>query len=371
MPGQPAKARERIAQLEKADETSPNAGLPASSIFRCVGLCSFYIVISASLIEFNKHLMHKDRFPYAVAMTTCHMAMTCLLCNFLYWAKPSLYPAMAQTEGQRLRLLQWFVPLGCLFALGLSCSNKAYLYCSVAFLQFMKESNVASVFAMGSLVGLQQCTRVRLFVLLWIVFGASIAVHGEVDFIWLGFGIQVVSQVAECSKTVLGEMIMKGSLKLDPLTYTRFMSPICLCVLLVATATTWEHEIAVRFKEWWHLLLPNACLAFVLNVVVAMIIKECSSLTFMLTGLVKDMIIVLASTVVFGEIVVHQQILGFVVCMAGILFWSHMRINPDSLSVKGLQMALGDTKADGAACAKADAGELAHLLSKKARVVGP
>jgi len=307
--------------------------------------------------------MRKDRFPFAVALTTGHMAMTCVLCNLLYWAKPSLYPSMAQTEGQRLRLLQWFVPLGCLFAVGLSCSNKAYLYCSVAFLQFMKESNVALVFAMGSFVGLQRCTRSRLFILFWIGIGASIAVQGQVDFLWLGFGVQVISQVAECSKTVLGEMIMKGSLKLDPLTYTRFMSPICLCVLLLATATTWEHEVVVRFQEWWHLLLPNACLAFVLNVIVAMIIKECSGLTFMLTGLAKDMIIVIASTLLFGELVVHQQILGFVVCIAGILFWSHMRASPDSPSVKGLQMALGETKAD--------TGELAHLLFKKAHVVGP
>jgi len=366
MPGQPVKADgARIAQPKAADETLPNAdaGQPASSIFRCFGLCSCYIVISAGLIEFNKHLMRKDRFPFAVAMTTGHMAMTCVLCNLLYWAKPSLYPSMAQTEGQRLRLLQWFLPLGCLFAVGLSCSNKAYLYCSVAFLQFMKESNVAVVFAMGSFVGLQRCTRSRLFILFWIVIGASIAVQGQVDFLWLGFGIQVISQVAECSKTVLGEMIMKGDLKLDPLTYTRFMSPIGLCVLLLATATTWEHEVVVRFQEWWHLLLPNACLAFVLNVIVAMIIKECSGLTFMLTGLVKDMIIVIASTLFFGELVVHQQILGFVVCIAGILFWSHMRASPDSPSVKGLQMALGETKAD--------TGELAHLLFKKAHVVGP
>jgi hypothetical protein len=306
--------------------------------------------------------MHKDRFPYAVALTSSHMAMTWLLCNFLYWAKPSLYPSIARTEGQQLRLLQWFVPLGFLFAIGLSCSNKAYLYCSVAFLQFMKESNVALVFIMGCLVGLQQCTRSRLFVLVWIVLGAYIAVHGEAHFIWLGFGLQLISQVAECAKTVLGEMVMKGGLKLDPLTYTRCMSPICLGLLLVATAATWEHDIGVRLKEWWPLLLPNACMAFALNVTAAVIIKECSAMTFMLTGLVKDMIIVLASAGIFGELVVPQQYLGFVICLTGILFWSHMRMDPDSPAVRTFKMTLGEEKGD--------AGEISHLL-KKAHVAGP
>merc|ERR1719313_725465 len=138
---------------------------------------------------------------------------------------------MSKTEGRRVQLLRSFVPLGGLFALGLACSNKAYLYCNVAFLQFMKEANVALVFPLGSIVGLQQCTRSRLFVLGWSLVGACMAVHGEVHFVVVGFVVQVFSQLGECGKTVLGEWIMQGK-KLDPLTYTMFMSPICLSIMI-------------------------------------------------------------------------------------------------------------------------------------------
>lgn len=315
------------------------------------------------MIGFNKHLMHKDRFPFPVALTTCHMGMTLLLCNVLYFVKPSLFPSMRGTQGHELTLVKWFVPLGCLFAVGLCFSNKAYLYCSVTFLQFLKECNVAVVFIMCVLIGLQHCTRSRCFVLFWIVLGASLAVHGEVHFVWVGFGIQVISQLAECSKTVLGEIIMQGPLKLDALTYTRYMAPVCFAVLLMATAVTWEHEVVVRGKEWWRLLLPNACMAFLLNVLAPMIIKDCSALTFMITGLIKDMVIVLASSVVFGEVVVRQQIIGFIVCLAGILFWSHMRLNPESPSVRGLQVHLGE--------AKADPDECVPLILRKCHKLGP
>merc|ERR1719217_1885178 len=137
------------------------------------------------------------------------MLMTLFCCNVLYWIRPSLFTAMASTEGHRVKLLRWFVPLGCLFAVGLSCSNKAYLYCNVAFLQFMKEANVALVFGLGVFVGIQECSRSKLFVLAWILLGAFMAVHGQVEFVWVGFLVQALSQLGECGKTVLGEKIMQ------------------------------------------------------------------------------------------------------------------------------------------------------------------
>uniref|UniRef100_A0A7S0FXY1 Sugar phosphate transporter domain-containing protein n=1 Tax=Pyrodinium bahamense TaxID=73915 RepID=A0A7S0FXY1_9DINO len=314
---------------------------------RALVVCALYIATSASLIHFNKFLMHPERFPFAMALTAAHMLVTFLLCSLLYLLSPSLFPGMARTAGRRGELLRWFAPIGCLFAVGLYCSNRAYLYCSVAFLQFMKELNVVLVFALSCSVGLQRCTRARLMVLVWIITGASIAVVGEVHFVWLGFAIQVCSQLGESGKNVLGEWIMRGSdLRLDPLTYTMFMSPMCLVVLLIGTVFTWQSEIAVRAVEWWKVLLPNAGLAFALNVSVALVIKECSAVTFVLAGLVKDMAIVAACVLVFGELVLYQQLLGFVICLGGILCWSYMRINPGSAFIQGLLAAVGEAPKD-------------------------
>jgi len=310
---------------------------------RSIFLCTLYITVSAGLIHFNKHLMHRDRFPYALPLTAFHMMTTFSLCGLLYLVKPSFFPSMEKTRGRRLQLLRWFVPLGCLFAVALYCSNRAYMYCTVAFLQFMKECNVALVFALSCMVGLNTCTRTRVFVLMWVMIGASIAVVGEVHFIWFGFLIQAISQIGECGKNVLGEWIMRGSeLKLDSLTYTMFMAPPCLFVLLVGVAVTWHGEIWIRLQEWWPWLIPNACLAWVLNIAVALVIKECSAVTFVLAGLVKDMAIVAASVLVFGELVVLQQVIGFAICLGGIFVWSQLRVNPDSTFVQGLLGMFGE-----------------------------
>jgi len=310
---------------------------------RSIILCTLYISVSAGLIHFNKHLMHRERFPYALPLTAFHMITTFSLCGILYLVKPSFFPGMEKTAGRRLQLLRWFMPLGMLFAIALYCSNRAYIYCNVAFLQFMKECNVALVFALSCLVGLNTCTRTRVFILMWVMIGASIAVVGEVHFVWFGFFIQAISQIGECGKNVLGEWIMRGSeLKLDSLTYTMFMAPPCLLVLIVGVACTWHGEIWTRMEVWWPWLIPNAVLAWVLNISVSLVIKECSAVTFVLAGLVKDMAIVAASVLVFGEVVLLQQLIGFGICLGGIFIWSQLRTNPDSMFVQSLLGMFGE-----------------------------
>ena len=68
---------------------------------------------------------------------------------------------MQQTEGIRLQLLAWSCPLAVRFAVDLFGASVACVYCSPAFLQFMKEGNVMLVFVLSCTVGLQSCTRAR------------------------------------------------------------------------------------------------------------------------------------------------------------------------------------------------------------------
>lgn len=292
-------------------------------------LCVVYVAISAGLIFFNKYLVSDGRFPHAMLLTTMHMSVTWAMCALCYVGCPSLFPAMEQTRGRRLQLLKWFVPIGLFFAVSLFASNQAYLYCSPAFLQFIKEGNVVIVFAMGCCVGLQIATRARVVILLWIVAGAVCAVTGELHFLWVGFVLQVVAQFSECSKNVMGEWLMQGeSFKLDPMTYTMFVAPAALAALLVGTAASWNADVIPDLKLWWRFIIPNCFVAFALNVCVAVLIKTCSAQAFVLSGIVKDIVVVAFTAAFLGGTVTLQQCIGFGVCLSGIAFWSYARMFP-------------------------------------------
>jgi len=296
-----------------------------------LGLCVLYITLSTGLIFFNKHLMHKDRFPHSMHLSALHMITTWSLCSLLFLLKPSLFPAMARTAGTRMRLAVWFVPVGACFAVSLFTANQAYLYCSPAFLQFMKETSIVTVFCMSSAVGLQVMTRAKAAILIWIIAGAAVAVTGEVHASLVGVVLQAVSQLGECTKNVMGEWLMSGqSFNLDPLTYTIIVAPVSLMVLLGGCVATWSHAVFVDFMIWWRVLVPNVLLAFTLNVTIAVLIKNCSAQTFVLAGLVKDMTIVFLSTCMMGEHLSGQEYVGFFVALVGVAFWSYHKMYPDA-----------------------------------------
>jgi len=292
--------------------------------------------------RFNKYLMNEDRFPFSMALTSIHMFVSFSLCLVFYLLKPSAFPGMANTQGKRILVLSWFVPIGAVFAISLFASNQAYLYCSVTFLQFMKEGNVIITFLLSCAVGLQALNRVRAVVILWIIAGSTMAVSGELHFVLIGFTFQLVSQLAECSKAVMGEFVLSGGgLKLDPLSYTMFAAPTCLVVLVVGTAITWDPRIPAALHAWQWYILPNAVLAFALNVLVAATIKEVSAVGFILTGVCKDIFLVLFSWMFFAEKVTVEQLLGFSVALVGVFFWSYLKVAPESGAVRFAERLLG------------------------------
>lgn len=225
---------------------------------------------------------------------------------------------------------RYFVPLGASFAVGLFASNYAYLYCSVAFLQFMKEANVVLVFGFSALVGLQRFTRARMLVICWIILGATMAVTEEMKFVFVGFLIQAVSQLGECTKNVLGEWMMSGSdFRLDPLTYTMSMAPVAFLPLAMGTCASFDTAVLTDFQRCWPLLLANALTAVCLNVLISTFIKACSTMSFILAGIAKDIFIVTVSAIAFGDVITTQQMMGFGVCLTGITAWSSIKIKPE------------------------------------------
>lgn len=294
-----------------------------------------YIPISAGLITFNKYLVHPGRFPHPTALTAIHMLVTSSMALLLYAICPQFYPSMEKARKEILTLVKYLVPLACCFALALYCSNAAYLYCTVAFLQFCKEGNVPLMFCMACFVGLQQFSVHKVIVIGIIIAGCSMCVHGEVQFSWLGFALQIASQFAEVTKNLIGEIVLTGAgLKLDVLTFVTFQAPLSLVPLSIATCYSWTPQMTEDFMRTWQLLLCNALLAFLLNVMIALTLKNLSGLAFVIIGIVKDIFIVASSAAVFGDSISPMQQIGFIVTIVGIASWGHLKIQEQEQQVK-------------------------------------
>jgi len=308
--------------------TDTSATKPSNGVAYTMGICAWYICISAVLINFNKYLMHKDRFPHATPLTTLHVTVTFIVCSCMYMVKPELFPSMTEALSKRMQLFKYFVPVSVLFLIGVICSNNAYLYCNVAFLQFMKEWNIALVFILSCISGSMTCNRVRFFVIMWIVAAACAAVTGDMNFSRLGFLIQVCSQLGETSRIVIQEKLLSGNdCRLDALTYQIFVGPPTLMTLTIANYVFWNPAVIEAIQVWWPYLLLNATCAVFLNITISLLIKKAGGVAFVLAGVVKDIVIVTTSSYFAGKSLNTQEILGFSLACWGIMSWGMLKVN--------------------------------------------
>merc|ERR1719401_300893 len=86
-----------------------------------------------------------------------------------------------------------------------------------------------------------------------------------------------------------------------------------------------RHEIIA----WWPHLIGNACIAFTLNVVIALVVKYSSAVGFILAGITKDAMIVIAGALFLSEHIASIQACGFAIQLIMIGLYSLVKTFPD------------------------------------------
>jgi len=317
------------------DERSPlvaPAGFASGfsmDLVKAIACVLIYIALSASLINYNKWLMHHERFPFSIALTWCHMLSSSVCACLLYlipYTSSRLFGRVRVVLDQPTKLLTRLIPLSIAFAGTVVLSNEAYRYCSVPFLQMCKELNVVMVYTVALVLGLEKFAAPQATILLVVLIGCTMAIHGEVKFIWFGFMVQMLSQFCEVTKITLQSILLsKSGFGLDPMTTVLFMCPLCLLTVSTMLAFTYHEGIGAAFLDLWPHLALNCVNAFMLNVSVAVVIKVCNGIGFVLAGILKDILIVSSAAVFFSAHLTAFQVTGFAIATAGILVHSVMK----------------------------------------------
>jgi len=148
----------------------------------------------------------------------------------------------------------------------------------------------------------------------------------------VGFVLQVVSSVADASKIVMQSILMSGTCKLDAPTTVLFMAPACLFAMaipfLVLEAPRCS-EIMTQLPLFLPMILFSCILAFSLNIVVGQTIKQLSPVGYQMVCIVKNISIIVSSSLFLGESLSAQQVVGMTVALSGVTLYSSYKRNLD------------------------------------------
>ncbi|KAL9043833.1 MAG: hypothetical protein Q9214_002992 [Letrouitia sp. 1 TL-2023] len=215
-------------------------------------------------------------------------------------------------------------PIGVLYSLSLVCSNLPYLYLSVAFIQMLKGTAPVAVLLASWSLKLDKPNTAVFLNMLFIVLGIIIASMGEIRFMLNGFLYQMGGIVFEAYRLALIQRLLNSEKhKMDPLVSLYYFAPVCAgMILLMALAfEVPTAKLAELERVGPPLILANAGAAFLLNVASVLLIGKTSSLVLTLCGVLKNILLIGASIVVWGTVVTPMQVFGNGMAMSGLVYY--------------------------------------------------
>jgi len=291
-----------------------------------VYLIAQWVFFSSTIILFNKHILTGYKFPYPATLVLIHMLFASACCTT---AK-----VLGWVEIPQLALRQWLtqiLPVGLCFAVSLVLGNAAYLYISVAFVQMLKASTPVAVLLCSFAFGLEKPTFKLAGFIVLISAGISTACANEIDMSMIGVAVQMSAVGAEALRLCLVNMLLTSKgLRLSSLATLYYVAPACaLC--LFPPWLWWEgrpllhHHMAPLHHVGAPLLLLNASVVVLLNLSTMALIKHTSALTLNVSGVFKDIGLILWSVYVSGAIVTPLQYVGYGVALAGVVGFSEYK----------------------------------------------
>ncbi|KAF9908998.1 Triose-phosphate Transporter [Linnemannia zychae] len=324
---------------------------------------------STALSFYNKWLFspahHNFQFP--LFTTSLHMVAQFLLSSITLFLLPRLQPKAAPSPkdfGTKI------VPCAVASGLDIGLSNSSLKTITLAFYTMCKSSSLAFVLLFAFLFKLERPTWTLAGVIGVICVGLFMMVMSEVDFVLIGFIQVMAAAVLGGLRWSLTQILLErtdtkqGSLA-NPISTIFFLSPImgvCLCVvagIFEGYGTIFRSAFfatTVSGLATLGLLFLGGVFAFMMVLAEFNLIARTSVVTLSVLGIVKEVVTIVISSLVFKDHLSLVNILGLFVTLTGIGFYHFMKLR---------QMK---SKARHAAKELADA-ELANAAKKKERAL--
>ncbi|KAF7163875.1 hypothetical protein CNMCM5623_008592 [Aspergillus felis] len=294
---------------------------PPKPTFHPAIYVSVWIALSSSVILFNKHILDYAQFP--IILTTWHLAFATFMTQVL--ARTTTLLDGRKTVKMTGRVyLRAIVPIGLFFSLSLICGNVTYLYLSVAFIQMLKATTPVAVLLATWAMGMAPVNLKVLFNVAIIVVGVVIASFGEIKFVLIGFMFQIGGIVFEATRLVMVQRLLSSAeFKMDPLVSLYYFAPVCAVMNGVTALFVEVPNLTMGhiYNVGVWTLLANAIVAFLLNVSVVFLIGKTSSLVMTLCGVLKDILLVAASMMIWQTPVTGLQFFGYSIALIGLVYY--------------------------------------------------
>lgn len=266
----------------------------------------------------NKAAFAKVDFHYPFALSTIHMACNLVGAHIYFYVNHTIKPKIIENSNKRTILY-----FSLLFSLNIAIGNTSLRYVSVNFNQVSRALVPVVVMIISSLYfGKKYSTELKVAVIP-IVAGAAMALYGDMSYTFIGALFTWLCVILAALKAVVSGELLTGDLKMHPVDLLLKMCPLAL--LQIGLISIFTGEVSAIASNWETLsqsrapgvVLFSGILAFMLNVSSFIANKSTSALTLCIAANVKQVVLVAAGTLYFGDSVSMLNALGVIIAFCG------------------------------------------------------
>jgi len=306
-----------------------------------------YLCCSCSMIVLNKAILSTYEFPYPFLLIGIHMGMATLVTQVLQ--KCGGLDSMQERKVTFQIYTQQIMPIAFLFSVTLICGNQSYIYLSISFVQMLKACTPICVLILSIMMGLEQASKVQLGLVGALSLGVVISTAGEQHFNATGFAYELISIIAEALRLTLSDRLLK-TLKLDAVSMLYYVAPlgfagIMIGFVLLELPAFLEDDAMVKLDSGRlpGMLLASSLVAFACNLASVQLIRITSAVVLSLVGVLKDLLILFFSVVIFRSPVTIVQMCSYGATLVVMLLYKEYKHNPKEFASRldGILLRVG------------------------------
>jgi len=332
--------------------------------------CSLFMTVGPLLIMANKVIITELEFKYPVIVTSFGIISSSIIVHLFHRLGYIAIRAHIKKLVTVKFLISHIFIISFLQALTMYFGNKAYIFLSVSLIQMLKAFTPVITMCLLFMSGQQKLTYPLIGSILLLSFGTAITSTGvtKADANVAGFLLAAGAQCTEALKLTLQQKLLQGfkvrgvakksALNLNDknvtvlksigngeqveyeqkikfstfegLYYYAPMTFVSICIIVVPLelsdfVANYETNAEIIRKYIW-VFLAAGLLGFFVNVAAFMVTKVTSGLYLKALNAFRNVCLVIACVIIFGDVVTAQQALGYLITLLGFAYYNYVKL---------------------------------------------